>query len=93
MRSILVFCAVAILMIGQPALAESPTAQGFERPESVEAEKLEKCEHGVKKSICTRCNPKLAAVFKAKGDWCDEHQRAESQCVICHPELEKKGIK
>ena len=27
----------------------------------------EKCEHGVKKSLCARCNPKLDAVYKAKG--------------------------
>ncbi len=50
-------------------------------------------EHGVKKAVCTRCNPKLAAVFKAKGDWCAEHSRPESQCVICNPELAKKGVK
>ena len=53
----------------------------------------EKCEHGVAKALCTRCNPKLAPVFKAKGDWCAEHSRAESQCVICHPELAKEGVK
>ena len=51
------------------------------------------CEHGVKETICTRCHPKLKAVFKAKGDWCEEHDRAESQCAICHPELIKKGVK
>jgi hypothetical protein len=53
----------------------------------------EKCEHGVKKTICSRCHPKLKAVFKAKGDWCEEHERAESQCAICHPELGKEGVK
>lgn len=58
-----------------------------------EATPAPKCEHGVKRSICTRCNPKLKAVFKAKGDWCEEHERAESQCAICHPELQKDGVK
>jgi hypothetical protein len=53
----------------------------------------EKCEHGVQKSLCVRCNPKLAPVYKAKGDWCAEHERPESQCVLCHPELAKRGIK
>jgi hypothetical protein len=53
----------------------------------------ERCEHGVAKRLCTRCNPKLAAVYKAKGDWCSEHERPESQCVICHPELAKQGVK
>jgi hypothetical protein len=53
-----------------------------------------RCEaHGVSKKVCARCNPKLAAVFKAKGDWCAEHERPETQCVICHPDLAKKGVK
>lgn len=62
-------------------------------PDKKEAPAAATCEHGVKKAICTRCNPKLAAVFKAKGDWCAEHDRPESQCSICHPELKKQGIK
>ena len=53
----------------------------------------EKCEHGVKKSLCARCNPKLEAVYKAKGDWCAEHARPESQCVKCNPALAKQGVK
>jgi hypothetical protein len=54
----------------------------------------ERCaEHGVTRAICTRCNPKLAAVYKAKGDWCAEHERPETQCVLCHPELAKQGVK
>ena len=53
----------------------------------------DKCEHGVKKSVCTRCNPKLAAVFKAKNDWCAEHERPESQCVLCNPALKEQGVK
>jgi hypothetical protein len=60
---------------------------------AAEKDAAARCEHGVKKTLCTRCNPKLAAVFKAKGDWCAEHERAESQCVLCHPELAKAGIK
>lgn len=51
------------------------------------------CEHGVTKALCTRCNPKLAPVFKKKGDWCPEHTRPESQCSLCHPNLKKKGVK
>ncbi len=61
-------------------------------PSPAAAEKAPaKCEHGVKKAICTRCNPKLAAVFKAKGDWCAEHDRPESQCALCHPDLGERG--
>jgi cobalt-zinc-cadmium efflux system membrane fusion protein len=43
-------------------------------------------EHGVLEVICTKCHPKLAAVFQAKGDWCPEHGFPESVCPICHPE-------
>jgi hypothetical protein len=45
-------------------------------------------EHGVPEEICARCNSKLVADFKAKGDWCKKHNRPESQCFICHPEKE-----
>lgn len=51
------------------------------------------CEHGVTKAVCTRCNPKLEPVFKAKGDWCPEHARPETQCSLCHPDLLKQGVK
>ncbi|WP_437979190.1 efflux RND transporter periplasmic adaptor subunit [Sorangium sp. So ce295] len=43
-------------------------------------------EHGVLEALCTKCNPKLAAIFKAKGDWCGEHGFPESICPTCHPE-------
>lgn len=52
-----------------------------------------KCEHGVDKAICARCNPGLKAAFVAKNDWCAEHERPESQCAICHPKLAEAGIK
>jgi len=79
-------CLPAFAGEGQPASAPASTTPS-------QATKQEKCEHGLQKSICARCNPKLAAVYKAKGDWCSEHERPESQCVLCHPELAKKGIK
>lgn len=44
-------------------------------------------EHQVPESQCTRCNPELAAAFKATGDWCEEHGLPESQCLKCNPEL------
>jgi len=43
-------------------------------------------EHGLLESLCTRCNPALAVVFKNKGDWCVEHDVPESLCPTCHPE-------
>lgn len=78
-----VLLAVAIPVFADPD-ARSPTQA---------SPAAERCEHGVKKTICTRCNPKLAPVFKAKGDWCAEHDRPESQCALCHPELKKQGVK
>jgi cobalt-zinc-cadmium efflux system membrane fusion protein len=43
-------------------------------------------EHGVLEAVCTRCNPALAPVFQARGDWCAEHELPESFCPICSPE-------
>lgn len=43
-------------------------------------------EHGVLEALCTKCNPKLAVIFQAKGDWCAEHGFPESICPQCHPE-------
>ena len=39
---------------------------------------------------CALCHPKIAAEFKAKGDWCKKHDRPDSQCFICHPENQAK---
>ncbi|HYD50721.1 MAG TPA: hypothetical protein VEB21_20360 [Terriglobales bacterium] len=82
---------VSLFCAALSARAAEPAA----RPDEIQTPELAaaKCEHGVKASICTRCNPKLEPVFKAKNDWCPEHSRPESQCSLCHPELEKQGIK
>jgi cobalt-zinc-cadmium efflux system membrane fusion protein len=45
-------------------------------------------EHGVPEALCTKCNPALGQVFKAKGDWCGEHGFPESYCPICNPDVE-----
>ena len=91
MRGVLSSALVALaIAVGSPAAAaEAAPKQGTAKQGAA----VEKCEHGVKKGVCTRCNPKLAAVFKAKGDWCPEHDRPETQCVMCHPELAKEGVK
>ena len=82
-----------VLVIGLLLGSAVPVFAGEGASDSKSAPAAEKCDHGVKKSICTRCNPKLEAVFKAKGDWCPEHKRPESQCAICHPDLKKQGVK
>jgi hypothetical protein len=88
MRSIVFAVAcVAVSTIAAPTSAGEPAA-----PAATTAT-AEKCEHGVKKTVCTRCNPKLIPVFKAKGDWCGEHGVPESQCAKCNPKLAKEGVK
>ncbi len=44
-----------------------------------------RCDHGLYSTLCTKCNPAIAAVFQAKGDWCAEHGFPESFCPICNP--------
>jgi hypothetical protein len=90
MRSIRMLFAVAAVSAALVATAAEPTAPAAPKQGS---EATAKCDHGVKKSVCTRCNPKLAPVFKAKGDWCAEHDRPESQCVLCNRALAKEGVK
>lgn len=82
---------VVLFSLSTAALAAEPPPEKS-KPAKTEAS-AEKCEHGVKKTICTRCNPKLEAVYKAKGDWCGDHGRPESQCAVCKPDLAKQGVK
>ena len=87
MRSLVLVLSLAaapVSLAQAPAAAPQASAPQAAKP---------RCEHGVQQSLCTRCNPKLAAVYKAKGDWCAEHDRPESQCSLCHPELAKQGVK
>lgn len=45
------------------------------------------CKHAVPEDVCVQCHPELAADFKKAGDWCPEHDVAESQCFACNPDL------
>jgi hypothetical protein len=88
MRPFVVAAVFAVSLWGA-APARASEASAPVGPES----KTEKCEHGVKKTLCVRCNPKLIPVFKSKGDWCGEHGVPESQCAKCNPKLAKEGVK
>jgi hypothetical protein len=45
-------------------------------------------EHGVPEDICSLCAAEeKVKEFKAKGDWCEKHDRAKSQCFKCDPML------
>jgi len=87
MRSFIVAIVVTLFTLASPIRAAELAAG------AATAAKAERCEHGVKKTLCTRCNPKLIPVFKAKGDWCGEHGVPESQCARCNPKLAKEGVK
>lgn len=80
----------ALMLLGSLACgrgAERSAASSRDDAPSTPASTDEMCaEHGVLEALCTKCNPRLAAVFQAKGDWCAEHGFPESICPICHPE-------
>jgi cobalt-zinc-cadmium efflux system membrane fusion protein len=79
----------ALVLFGCPSGTGegAPRSDSSAKPQGQAAVEGAMCkEHGVLEVICTKCHPKLAAVFQAKGDWCPEHGFPESICPICHPE-------
>ena len=50
-------------------------------------------EHGVPKPLCTKCNPALIPVFKARGDWCGKHGFPKSFCPVCDPNAQFPVVK
>ena len=48
--------------------------------------------HGIPEEMCSLCldEADVKKMFKDKGDWCKEHDRAKSQCFICDPSLREK---
>lgn len=90
-RSFLAFLPLLVLTAAEAAKSAAPKPPSTSR--SAAPAPAARCTHGVKASLCTRCNPKLIPVFKAKKDWCAEHERPESQCVLCHPDLAKEGVR
>lgn len=80
---------VAALAAGCPK--EPPTSVKAERDGAAKLDP--RCvEHGIPAELCTPSNPGLAQVFKAKGDWCAEHEFPESFCPICHPDAELPNL-
>lgn len=94
MRSILSVVLASLVILTAACTESAPAATPIDgTPAAAAATPAGKCEHGVQPEICARCVPGLKPAFVAKNDWCDEHQRPESQCVICHPDLAKSGVK
>lgn len=87
MRSLGLFLVSLCLVACQRGPAPSPSAK--HAPAGVVPGSHEDwcAEHAVPESMCTRCNPSLAAAFQASGDWCPEHGLPESQCKACNPGL------
>ena len=92
MRRLLILSALIPLAVasgcGKKEAAKAPVVanQAAAEPKN-ESQEAGLCkEHGVLEALCTKCNPKLAPIFQAKGDWCAEHGFPESVCPICHPE-------
>lgn len=44
-----------------------------------------RCEHNLTEAVCPRCTPALEAVYRAQGNWCEQHDFPESLCPICNP--------
>ncbi len=87
-RSTLWLVMVAALAVGGCSSRGAPVAESREATPVVPGSHEDWCdEHAVPESQCTRCNPALAAAFKASNDWCDEHGLPESQCTACNPSL------
>ncbi len=95
MRSVLfsvLFLSVVACGSSEPAPTAAepakPVAGGHAPASAVPGSHEDWCsEHAVPESLCTRCNPSLAAAFKATDDWCQEHGLPESQCRKCNPDL------
>ncbi len=88
-RFLLLFSALTACGGSEPASAPTPASAEKHAPANVVPGSHEDwcAEHAVPESQCTRCNPTLAAAFKATGDWCQEHGLPESHCLKCNPEL------
>lgn len=65
---------------------DAPIRSGAAAPATSPSSTATCAAHGVLEAVCPKCNPALAAVFQAKGDWCGEHGFPESFCPVCHPE-------
>ncbi len=87
MRSLCLVSLFALAACADPAPAKPPPAADTHAKAGSKAGTHDDwcAEHGVAESLCTRCNPSLAAAFQATGDWCAEHGLPESQCVACDP--------
>ncbi|HEU4535222.1 MAG TPA: efflux RND transporter periplasmic adaptor subunit, partial [Polyangiaceae bacterium] len=91
--ALLVVASALALGCGRGAPDQAAAHDAKAGPAKPAAEGAMCAEHGVLEAVCTKCNPKLIPVFRAKGDWCAEHGFPESFCPTCHPERGGKPAK
>jgi len=77
---------LAAMLLVSASGCTAPETEPTDRPVAAAEGEAMCAEHGVLEVVCTKCKPKLAVVFQAKGDWCVEHDFPESFCPVCHPE-------
>lgn len=82
-RSLVLWMLVVVGCAGSEASPAAPGGQSAPAGASLDAVCAE---HGVLEALCTRCNPALIPVFRARGDYCEAHGLPESICPICHPD-------
>jgi hypothetical protein len=83
-----------VVLVGGCGQTEPPAKKDADKPVAKKGETKHDdwwcTEHGIPEDECSMCRAtanakKLARECKAKGDWCDKHDRALSQCFICNP--------
>jgi cobalt-zinc-cadmium efflux system membrane fusion protein len=79
---------IALLMV--LAGCEGATGRG-DAPPAVAAT-ADRCPHRLPPSLCPKCTPAVAAVFRSKGDWCEAHGFPESFCPVCRPDAAPPAV-
>jgi len=87
MRSQRYLLGLATLLAAGCSETRSP-ARAPSRPTAPTVDADGRGPHGLPTAVCPKCNPALVAVFKAKGDWCEEHGLPESFCPKCNPDAQ-----
>ncbi|MBI4864795.1 MAG: efflux RND transporter periplasmic adaptor subunit [Candidatus Riflebacteria bacterium] len=70
---------------GQPSTERSVATGSISSPPASPADLAMCREHHVPEAVCTKCHPKLEAIFRMKRDWCEKHGFPESVCPTCRP--------
>lgn len=92
MGGILVVAAALAAGCAPKEAARSTTAKGLVAEKKHDHSTWWCAEHGIPEHECSMCLPEAVVnrEFKAKGDWCELHNRAKSQCFKCDPALKEK---